>query len=202
MPRLLLRVNCKWIVTTANCSTNWCFQIPFYFQFYSLFSGCIIHILNPHPLPLLRQSGGFAELPILLIEAAQTNASGLGVLLQPRLLERGLETLLLADGALNLPLLLGGLIGGVPAALKLDRRRVDVLQLLVCVGALGDALDKGPIGVTLAAVSPTYAGHGTISASLFNIGGFCHYITTLRYLVPCKTGIHTWDQARFLHRLQ
>lgn len=142
----------------------------------------IICIQRPHPLPLLRQSRRLAEHPVLLVQPPQADAGGLGVLGQPRSLKGGFPALQLPRRALNLALLLGGLIVVILLALKLDFGpvlRLHGFQLGVGAGALADALYERPEGVTLSAVSPSYASHGAIAARLFKIGVFCHCITTL-----------------------
>ena len=141
----------------------------------------IICIQRPHPLPLLLQPCGPAERAVLLVEPPQADVRCLSVLLQARRLESGLAAFQLADGALNLALLLGGLIVVILLALKLDFGpvlRLHGFQLGVGAGALADALYERPEGVTLSAVSPSYASHGAVAARLFKIGVFYHYITS------------------------
>ena len=130
----------------------------------------IICIQRPHPLPLLRQSRRLAEHPVLLVQPPQADAGGLGVLGQPRSLKGGFPALQLPRRALNLALLLGGLIVVILLALKLDFGpvlRLHGSQLGVGVGALGDALDVGPIGV--AAVGPADAGDAAVTAGPLKI---------------------------------
>ena len=73
-----------------------------------------------------------------------------------------------ADSPLNLSLLLGDLVLGVGLALKRKRRRVDLFQLFIRVGALHDALHKRE--KIIAVVGPADARDRTITTGLYKGG--------------------------------